>query len=246
VDGPDARGIDVGLLYRVDQVRVLDYEAHQGCTTLIDGLGPDGQFDESNPYNEITCDTNGDGVLDGNRLFSRPPLLVHLEFGMHRSWRGWIGLDDLYVIVNHFKSKSQDTEDIQYTLPRRVEQAAFVVGLVQEIQASHWDAKVIVLGDLNDFLDSETLAVLQDGGLRDLLYETPKLNRYSYIYKGESEVLDHILINQRLWWYFQSVDPMHINADYPVSFEEAPDISRGSSDHDPVMAKFMLRFWWGW
>jgi predicted extracellular nuclease len=246
VDGPDARGIDVGLLYRVDQVRVLDYESRQSCTTLVDGLGPDGNLDVYDPVNDITCDSDGDGVLDGNRLFSRPPLVVHLEFGTEWPRRGWTPMDDLYVIVNHFKSKSQDTEEVQYTLPRRVEQAGFVVGLTQEIRASDWGAKVIVLGDLNDFLNSETLAVLKDGGLLDLLYETPKPNRYTYTYKGESEVLDHILINQRLRYWFRSLEPVHINADYPVVYEDTPDLSRRSSDHDPVMAKFMLRFWWGW
>jgi predicted extracellular nuclease len=246
VDGPDGRGIDVGLLYRVDQIQLVDYEARQGCTTLVDGLGPDGNLDVLDPFNEVTCDSDGDGMLDGNRLFSRPPLLVHLEFGRTYPRRGWMAQDDLYVIVNHFKSKSQDTEDVQYTLPRRVEQASFVAGLSQEIRASDWGAKVIVLGDLNDFLDSETLAVLKDGGLRDLLYETHKSNRYTYIYQGESEVLDHILINPSFRWSFRSVSPVHINADYPVAYEDIPDLSRGSSDHDPVLAKFMLRFWWGW
>jgi predicted extracellular nuclease len=157
-----------------------------------------------------------------------------------------MGMDDLYVIVNHFKSKSQDTEEVQYTLPRREEQARFVGGLVQQIRASDWGAKVIVLGDLNDFLDSETLAVLEDAGLMDLLYETPKPNRYTYTYKGESEVLDHILINQRIWRSFRSLEPIHINADYPIAFEDTPDLSRRSSDHDPEAAKFMLRYWWGW
>jgi hypothetical protein len=78
VDGPDARGIEVGLLYRVDQVRVLEYEARQGCTTLVDGLGPDVNLDVLDPVNDITCDSDGDGVLDGNRLFSRRPLVVNL------------------------------------------------------------------------------------------------------------------------------------------------------------------------
>lgn len=155
-------------------------------------------------------------------------------------------MGDVWVIVNHFKSKSEDTEDVQYTLPRRLEQANFVADLFHEIQASDWDAKVIVLGDLNDFLNSETLAVLKDAGLIDLLYETPKLNRYTYIYKGESEVLDHILINQRLRRQFRSLEPIHINADYPVALEGTPDLSHRSSDHDAVVVKFWMRYWWGW
>jgi len=246
VEGPDVRGIDVGLLYQADRVKILGYESRQGCTTRVDGLGPDGNSDVLNPANDVTCDTDGDGVLDGNRLFSRPPLVVHLEIGMVLPRRGWTELEELWVIVNHFKSKSDDTELVQYTLPRRVEQATFVGDWMQEIQALYSGAKVIVLGDLNDFLNSETLAVLEEAGLSDLLYETPKPNRYSYIYQGESEVMDHILINQRLLSNFQSNEAIHINADYPVAYEETPDLSRRSSDHDAVVAKFMLRMWRGW
>jgi hypothetical protein len=64
-------------LYNAERVRLLSYEVRQGCTALVDGLGPDGNLDVTNPQNTITCDADGDGVLDGNRLFSRPPLLAH-------------------------------------------------------------------------------------------------------------------------------------------------------------------------
>ena len=81
---------------------------------------------------------------------------------------------ELWVIVNHWKSKSQDTPEVQYTLPRRIEQATFVAGLVQEILAADPDADLIVLGDLNDFLNSEPMSILTDAGLSDLLPEVSK------------------------------------------------------------------------
>lgn len=240
VDGPDGRGIDVGLLYRTDRVTVLDYEARQGCTTLVDGFGPDGNRDPENPFNEITCDSDGDGVFDGNRLFSRPPLVVHLQVhgGFHRWGRG--RSQELWVIVNHFKSKGEDTIEVQYTLPRRIEQATFVAGLAEEILAADPGADLIVLGDLNDFLDSEPLAVLTGAGLSDLLLEVPKPKRYTYVYHGVSEVLDHVLISPDLWWEFVTVVPAHINADYPVAYEDIPDTARRSSDHDPVVVRLRL------
>lgn len=240
VEGPDNRGIDVGLLYRTDRVAVLGYEARQGCTTLVDGLGPDGNRDPENPVNQITCDSDGDGVLDGNRLFSRPPLVVHLR--VRHAFPGW-GLgrtQELWVIVNHFKSKTEDTLEIQYTLPRRIEQARFVAGLVEEIVGPNPGADVIVLGDLNDFPNSEPLAVLTEAGLENLLLRVPRPERYTYIYQGVSEVLDHVLISRDLWWEFVTVSPVHINADYPSAYENVPDIARRSSDHDPVMVRFRL------
>lgn len=238
VDGPDGRGIDVGLLYQTDQVTVLNFEQRQGCTTLLDGLGPDGNRDVENPQNAITCDSDGDGELDGNRLFSRPPLVVQLAVRPDGLEPGQGPAMNLWVIVNHFKSKSEDTATVEYTLPRRVEQAAFVAGLADEILAADPEADLIVLGDLNDFLDSEPLATLTGAGLSNLLFEAPKPERYSFIFQGVSEVLDHVLISADLWSEFERVAPLHINADFPNAFVDVPDIARGSSDHDPVLVRF--------
>jgi len=249
VDGPDGRGIDVGLLYQTDRVTLLDYEARQGCTTLVDGFGPDGNRDPENPYNEITCDSDGNGVLDGNRLFSRPPLVVHLQVryaipglgsAQPHTWRHRRP-QELWVIVNHFKSKGGDTAEVQYTLPRRIEQAQFVAGLVQEIQASDPTAAIIVLGDLNDYLDSEPLAVLTGVGLDNLMLGVEKPERYTYIYQGKSGVLDHLLISPNLQRGLVGVAPLHINADYPNAYEDVADTARRSSDHDPVVARFRIK-----
>jgi predicted extracellular nuclease len=240
VDGPDGRGIDVGLLYQADRATVLSYEARQGCTALVDGLGPDGNRDVLNPQNDATCDTNGDGVLDGNRLFSRPPLAVHLAVRSASGGQGEARTQELWVIVNHWKSKSEDTSEIQYTLPRRIEQAQFVAALVQEIVAAQPGADVIVLGDLNDFMDSQPLAALTGAGLRDLLFEVPRAQRYTYLYDGESEVLDHVLISADLGQEVETIQPIHIDADYPAFYASVPDTARQASDHDPVLLRLRL------
>jgi len=240
VDGPDARGIDVGLLYQKDRVLVNSYETRQACTSLIDGLGPDGNGDVYNPLNVVTCDTNGDGLPDGNRLFSRPPLVVHLVLLPASGYQGLGMREDLWVIVNHWKSRNQDTHEVQYTLARRVEQAHFVADLAGEIMARDPLAHVIVLGDLNDSLTSEPLAVLTAAGFQDLLLEVERSSRYTYVYRGESEVLDHILVSPGMAGDPVSVEPVHINSDYPALFSGFSDTARRSSDHDPVVATFHL------
>ena len=216
VDGPDVRGIDVGLLTRSDRVMVVSAEARQTCTDLDDGFGPG-------------VDPNFPCPEGENPLFSRPPLVVHLT----------VDGFPLTVIVNHFKSKGGDTPEMEYTLPRRIEQAQWVASLVDEVLADDPWADVIVLGDLNDFLDSEPLAVLSGGRLRDVLFDVEKPSRYTYIYTGESEVLDHVLINADLEMEFQGVMPFHINADFPVP-EVEDDTLRRSSDHDAVLTWFRL------
>jgi hypothetical protein len=248
VDGPDRRGMDVGLLYRSDRVQLLDYGVHQGCTRLVDGLGPDGNLNMSSPENAITCDSNGDGILDGNRLFSRPPLAARLRLypagclGEYMTLNWWApsGCDDtfdVWLINNHWKSKSQDTSSVKHTLPRRIEQAAFVASLVDGIRAADPGANLIVLGDLNDYPDSAPLATLQ-AQVSDLSALVERDERYTYIYQGISQVLDYVLVRPDLDWGPLSAIPVHINADYPYDDMGDTESVHRSSDHDPFLVWF--------
>ncbi|MBN1147809.1 MAG: endonuclease/exonuclease/phosphatase family protein, partial [Anaerolineales bacterium] len=248
VDGPDRRGLDIGLLYRKDQVQLLDYQVHQGCTRLVDGLGPDGNLDMADPKNTLTCDRDGDGILDGNRLFSRPPLAARLriypagcldEYGalLQRSPSGCDDSLDIWLVNNHWKSKTQDTSSVEYTLPRRRKQAVFVASLLDSILAADPGANVIVLGDLNDDPDSIPLAVLQ-GRVSDLSARVNRQERYTYIYQGISQVLDYVLMWPALDWGPLSVTPVHINADYPYDDMGESESAHRSSDHDPLLVWF--------
>jgi predicted extracellular nuclease len=229
LEGPDQRGIDVALLYRPDRVSVRTYEQHQGCTTLADGLGPDGNRDMQNPQNAITCDTDGDNTPDGNRLFSRPPLAVHLE--MHLNDTETL---PLWVIINHWKSKREDTDYVAYTQARRVAQAQFVAALAKEIVASHPGEGLIVIGDLNDYADSQPLSALHSAGLWNAMDGVARDARYTYIYQGVSQVLDYVLLNTPLAIQWVRVQPVHLNADYPYAYQAQSGMAYRSSDHDPV------------
>lgn len=222
IEGPDDRGIDVGLLYDRSRVTVLSAEQRQGCTTLSPKTGGPG----------IPCDSDGDGTEDGNLLFSRPPLVVRLVVKGADGGEGRV----LWVVVNHFKSKRGGVE---LTRPRRVAQARFVAGLVREIQAAAPGADIIVLGDLNDELGMETIEVLtQEAGLIDLWSQAPRPTRYTFIFNGVAEVLDHILVTSGLAERLLRLEPVHINADFPEAWSQVAGVSRRSSDHDAMMAVF--------
>jgi hypothetical protein len=235
LDGPDRRGLDVALLFRTDAVAVLDFQQYQGCTSLVDGLGPDGNLDVEHPANAQTCDTNGDGVLDGNRLFSRPLLVAHLRVAIEGG-----GDEFLWVLANHWKSKTEDSETMAYTLPRRLEQARYTAALAQSILESEPQAALIVLGDLNDFPASQPLTILTEAGLLNLMPRVARDQRYSYIYQGVSQVLDHVLISPAL--QRQGLWPaiVHSNADYPEVYQGQSGTTIRSSDHDPVVVEFSL------
>ena len=68
---------------------------------------------------------------------------------------------------------------------------------MEQILAADKKANVVVLGDINDFEFSETTEILEGGELSSLLHLLPKAERYSYVFEGNSQVLDQILALRR-------------------------------------------------
>ncbi len=52
------------------------------------------------------------------------------------------------------------------------------------------------LGDLNDFQFSDTLTILKQSGLVDLVETLPEGERYTYVFDGNSQALDHIMVSR--------------------------------------------------
>src|SRR5205823_3063754 len=81
------------------------------------------------------------------------------------------------------------------------------------------NANVIVLGDLNDFQFSDTLATLKGSGdleLHALIETLEESERYTYVFDGNSQVLDHILFSDNLFTHFQfEYDVVHVNSEFP-------------------------------
>ena len=244
-EGLDVRGLDTALLYQTDKVEIITSEQRQGCTNLTDGLGPDGNHNMEDQQNDITCDLDEDGVNEGNRLFSRPPLLVNALVCLNNCLeQRSIGIAsktnqiEIWLIVNHWKSKFEDTDNYQYTLLRRLEQSQFVADLYKEIIATDPKANVIILGDFNDYIDSFPIKLLEANGLTNLLKNVERKDRYTYIYQGVSQVLDHMLVRLETTLKATFVSPVHINADYPYAYKSITESANRSSDHDPVLAMF--------
>ena len=237
VDTPDPRGQDTALLYRPDKFAVLDYQTQQGCTALVDGLGPDGNQDVAHPSNSVTCDRDGDGALDGNRLFSRPVLVVHLQ-AFNAPGRDDAPIE-LILVINHWKSKTEDTPENSYTLSRRLEEAEFVAWLVKDLISRYPAAALVIAGDLNDVPGSEPVKKLDIPGLLDLTAWVEKSRRYSLIYQGVSQVFDYILVKPTIYLNASHASFQHINSDYPAGFESVAGTEQRSSDHDPLVVSFV-------
>jgi DNA/RNA endonuclease YhcR with UshA esterase domain/exonuclease III len=159
---------------------------------------------------------------------SRPPLLIEVQVETSD------GSIILNVINNHFTSMSGGE---LATEPRRSAQAAWNASLLEDVLAEDSDAYVLILGDLNSYYDSKPVDILREAGLRHVFEILDPDERYTYIYQGASQVLDHILITQGLMDMLRRVEIFHTNADYPPS-DPGDESPLHKSDHDPVIAIF--------
>ncbi|WP_438488609.1 endonuclease/exonuclease/phosphatase family protein [Streptomyces sp. S186] len=139
----------------------------------------------------------------------------------------------VFVIANHFNSKGGDQGlDSRFQPPartsetQRTAQAGIVNGFVKQLLAKDPKAEVVVAGDLNDYQFSPALKTLTTGGvLTDQVTKLPPAERYSYIYQGNSQVLDHLLTSRALTR--ADYDIVHVNAEYADQ----------ASDHDPQVLR---------
>ncbi|MER7818861.1 endonuclease/exonuclease/phosphatase family protein [Streptomyces sp. NPDC096153] len=140
----------------------------------------------------------------------------------------------VFVIANHFGSKGGDEGLTSHHQPparsseaKRLLQAQTVNVFVKDILKAQRNADVVVLGDINDFEFSETTKALTAGGaLYPAIKSLPRAERYSYVYQGNSQVLDQILTSPSIDDF--SYDSVHINAEFADQ----------NSDHDPQVLRF--------
>ncbi|NOR88750.1 MAG: hypothetical protein GQ524_00705, partial [Anaerolineales bacterium] len=158
-------------------------------------------------------------------LTSRPPLLIKVQLDLGDEIRV------LYVLNNHFTSLAGGEAA---TEPRRAAQSAWNVEIIERLRAADPDAHVVVLGDLNSFYDSLPIDVLRESGLKHTFDLLPGGERYTYIYQGVSQTLDHILVSPSLWAAIEEVHVLHANADFAMPDPEDDSPIR-KSDHDPVI-----------
>jgi predicted extracellular nuclease len=144
----------------------------------------------------------------------------------------------LFLIANHFSSKGGDQPLFgRFQPPARVTeiarhaQAQVVNDFVDEILAADPNANIVVLGDINDFDFSETVEILEGGVLTTLMRTLPLEERYSYVFEGNSQVLDQILVSDHLGGFPIDYDPVHVNSEFADQ----------ASDHDPQVARLDLR-----
>jgi endonuclease/exonuclease/phosphatase family metal-dependent hydrolase len=159
---------------------------------------------------------------------SRKPLVGEFEFAG----------EQLFIVNLHLSSKGGDDPifgrrqpRLENTVRRRTDQAEVVADFVRTLIEVDPSARIVVLGDLNDFENSQPLRVLETAGLEDLVKRVPIEDRYSYVYLGNSQVLDHVLVSDTLA-DGADVEMVHVNAEFPAADR--------ASDHDPVVVRLSV------
>ncbi|GAB3427474.1 endonuclease/exonuclease/phosphatase family protein [Flindersiella endophytica] len=143
-----------------------------------------------------------------------------------------------FVVANHLNSKGGDEPLTGRWQPpnrssetQRHAQATVLNDFVKSVQAAQPTANVVVLGDINDFEFSETSQILTGGdALVDLPRTLPAAERYSYVFQGNSQVLDHILVSPSTYAQVTSYDSVHVNAEFADQ----------ASDHDPQVVRIRV------
>ncbi|WP_344973002.1 endonuclease/exonuclease/phosphatase family protein [Salinactinospora qingdaonensis] len=222
-DGGEPQGnIRVGFLFRTDQVSVAS-GPHGDATTAVS------VSDSGISGDRVALSHNPGRIKPGDSAFdnSRKPLVGKFYFNG----------EPLFVIANHFNSKGGDEPLFgRYQPPNRPSetqreaQAQIVADFYDDIEAVDADARVIVAGDLNDVEFSTSVGTLTAAGLTNLPATVPDDDRYSYIYQGNSQVLDHILISPALVTAGYDFDIVHANAEF----------SSRPTDHDPQVARLNI------
>lgn len=193
-------------------------------------------------------------------LHDRPPLRVEVTWTAPSG-----GKLNLTVLAIHNRSLSgiDTADDGTYVRYKRKAQAESIASLIQSTEATRPNAGVIVLGDFNAFdfsdgyvdvtgaiigtpaaadhtvtaIDRSTTVEPELGLLGRLL---PASSRYTYVFRGTTQALDHIAVSSNLMPFVRSYRVAHLNADFPETLRNEPTRVERFSDHDVPLARFSL------
>ena len=234
VEGNDVGGIDVGFLVK-NNITVVNVRQEGKDTTFVDPT---------------------DGSTD--LLNDRPPLVLDA-----RVVRPGGQPFDFTVIVNHLRSLNG--VDDPATGPRvrmkRAKQAEYLADLIQDLQTANPSTRVLAIGDFNAFdvsdgyvdsigtirgvptpADQVLLASpdLINPDLTNLLTLLPASQRYSYVFDGNAQTLDHALASAPLMPWISRFAFARLDADFPDTYRNDPTRPERLSDHDATVTYFAL------
>jgi uncharacterized protein len=114
----------------------------------------------------------------------------------------------------------------------RMAQSTAIRTYVDSLLSTDPDAYVAVMGDFNAFWFEDSLELIENGIMTNLHRLLGEEERYSYVFGGNAQALDHILLTDNLV-SGALFDAVHINSEQPAGPARA-------TDHDPLVATFLM------
>jgi predicted extracellular nuclease len=224
--GQPGGNIRPAFLYRKDRVDLVRQTPPGGDNAALGLVTVNGEQRYNRSPSRLDLPAFGADEQQG-WVDSRRPLYAHFRFKEQ----------SLFVFNAHLRSKRGDDPLFGSVQPprrpteqQRTAQAEWLLAVVRTMLFNDLQAKMIVLGDLNEHEFRTPMRVLAGTHLVDLIETLPTEDRYTYNYQGNAQVLDHILVTQTLAERHEpAIDVVHVNADFPES--------RRASDHDPVVLR---------
>ena len=150
-----------------------------------------------------------------------------------------------------WKSTSGWAEGYFLSSMKRVGQALETRVLIDNIFDNDENALIVVCGDFNsDFDNVPVQAICGDventgnGKLANRVLvpcerTVPEPSRYSLLYQGKGEMLDHLVVSRSLLAYYKNTE-IHNEILHDESIAFATDKKYPESDHAPVVAEFYI------
>ena len=230
VEGNDFGGIDVGYLVNTNVV-------------IVDGI------------TQLAADETLS--VDGSLLHDRPPLLLEARID-----KPGYPAESVQVLAVHNRSLGgiADPDDGNRVRTKRLEQAQSIAAIVQDIQTNDPGVKLAVIGDFNafefsdgyvdvvgqisgDFVPQDNLLSgddLVDPNLTNQILSVPAEERYSFIFDGSAQVLDHVLTSTAFEGSVTEVAFGRGNAGAPEVLVDDYTTLLAASDHDGLVMYIML------
>lgn len=253
-DQTDITAADITLQTLVDAIVAAGgppYEFQDTVGIVAGSVGgqPGGNIRTAFLYNPARVNLSGvatpltdpaDQATNVNNPFfrSRISLAANFEFNdevvtvvnNHLSSKG--GSAPILGIEQPFNQRQEDAT-VNGSLDERQAQAAAVNTFVSETLADNPEANIVVLGDMNEFEFVSPISDILRENLTNTSDSIDADERYSFIFQGNSQQLDHILLSDNLVEGFE-VDIVHVNTEFAETQQRA-------SDHDPVIVSINVR-----
>jgi uncharacterized protein len=166
-------------------------------------------------------------------------------------------------VINHLKSYSgfNDPKQMENVRLKKRLQSEFLANWVNARQKADPGERIVLMGDFNSYQFSDGVldmigtitgkpaakdAVMMSSpdlvqkDLIDLVDVIANGQRYSFVFDGSAQALDHMLVTENMRGLVKAFGFARVNADFPDAYRNDAARPERFSDHDPAVAYFSL------